>query len=223
MAGEIRTNLRFLLITYPEDVKDKHEYKHEQLRKHPETLRADISRKDNVTNLLFYTQDTEAWYKALCSHYTNHTTRNINDGRQIKIEGNDTDSSPLTVNIYRSGTVMFQGSEARLSSVQDDFEILKALSRIQRHGHQDHNPGHQDQDRGDQDQDQGHQDHNPGNQDYNPGNQDQGHQDQDQGHQDQDPGHRDHNPGHQDYNPGHRDHDPGHRDHDPQLEPASRQ
>ncbi|GAA6065271.1 uncharacterized protein LOC116699438, partial [Tachysurus ichikawai] len=196
MAGEIRTNLHSLLITYPEDVQDRREYKHELLRKHPETLRADISKKGRVTNLLFYTQHTDAWYGALCSLYTNHKTTNINDGRQIKIEGNDMDGGPLTVNIYHSGIVMFQGSEARLSSVPDDFEILKAPNNIQRHGHQDHNPGRQDHD-------PGHQDHDPRCQDHGPGRQDHG------------PRHQDHDPGHQDHDPGHQDHDPGRQGHDP--------
>ncbi|MGL5102321.1 MAG: hypothetical protein ACRC6N_07210, partial [Plesiomonas sp.] len=80
-----------------------------------------------ITNLLFYTEHTEAWHRALCSHYTHHRKRGICNGRQIIIQEEDRDSTLLTVNIYHNGTVMFQGSEAGLSSVQSHFNTIKTL------------------------------------------------------------------------------------------------
>lgn len=129
MADATVGDLRTLLISYPNDLQtkeDKKAFKDELLRKHPETLRADCCRNPaRITNLLFYTKDTEAWYQAFCTHYANHTTRDIDKGRQIKIntDGND---DPLTVNVYHSGTVMFQGKETTLSYAKGDFPIIKA-------------------------------------------------------------------------------------------------
>ncbi|XP_058273392.1 uncharacterized protein LOC131370212 [Hemibagrus wyckioides] len=126
MADEIRTRLHSLLITYPEDVPNKREYKHKLLREHPESLRADLKRDGTVPDLVFYTPHIDAWHKVLCSHYTNHRTRGLKDGRQIKINRNGSDQT-LTVNIYHTGIVMFQGTEVPLSSVLDDFDTLKNL------------------------------------------------------------------------------------------------
>lgn len=132
MADAIEKNLHPLLISYPPNLQEhaKKAYKDKLLRDYPETLRADcLTNEARITNLLLYTADIEAWHKALCSHYTNHTTRAIDtNGRQIKIEGTGNDGD-LTVNIYNSGTIMFQGKEARLSSVLEDFNILKALRK----------------------------------------------------------------------------------------------
>jgi len=70
--------------------------------------------------------------------YTN-TTRiskkvGICNGRQIQIheEGGDTSKAFLTVNIYHNGTIMFQGNEACLSSVQANFTSIKALAESEK-------------------------------------------------------------------------------------------
>lgn len=128
MDDEIASKLRPLLISYEDKTdEEKKAYKHRLLRQRPETLIADKKEKKNkemITNLLLYTDYTEDWHQVLCTHYTNITRKNIDKGRQIKI--NDSGVT-LTVNVYDSGIIMFQGTEARLCSVPDDLEALIAL------------------------------------------------------------------------------------------------
>lgn len=131
MADEIEIKLRPLLISYENKPpnEEKKDYKDRLLRENPETLIADkkkIKDKEIITNLLLYTEHTEDWYQVLCTRYTNNTRRKIDKGRQIKIMGNDSEGI-LTVNIYNSGIIMFQGTEVRLCSVPDDLEALIAL------------------------------------------------------------------------------------------------
>ena len=78
-------------------------------------------------SLLMFTENTEAWHKAICTHYSHHKKRGICSGRQIVIEETDSDP-PLTINIYHNGTVMFQGSQASLSSINKNFKIIKSLT-----------------------------------------------------------------------------------------------
>ena len=44
----------------------------------------------------------------------------------------DKDSPPLTVNVYHNGTIMFQGNEASFSSVQEDFNTIRALAETEK-------------------------------------------------------------------------------------------
>ena len=74
-----------------------------------------------------FTENTEAWHKAICTHYSHHKKRGICSGRQIVIEETDSDP-PFTVNIYHNGTVMFQGSQASLSSIYQNFNTIKSLT-----------------------------------------------------------------------------------------------
>lgn len=124
-----------LAIQYPDSVKSasaKKEFKHKMLRENPETLTADFSQIGDrciPTNLLLYTEYTEAWHSAICKHYRHFKKNGICNGRQITVyEEENSDSTLLTVNIYHNGTVMLQGSEASLSSVQRDFGVIKALA-----------------------------------------------------------------------------------------------
>ena len=83
------------------------------LKQQPDTLRTDLSGtggKASINNLLMFTENTEAWHEAICTHYSHHKKRGICGGRQIVIEETDSDP-PFTVNIYHSGTVMFQERE----------------------------------------------------------------------------------------------------------------
>ncbi|TSU11357.1 hypothetical protein Baya_12813 [Bagarius yarrelli] len=72
-------------------------------------------------------EHTEAWHQALCNHYSLHKKRGICNGRQIILQEKDSDNTFLTVNIYHNGTVMFQGSEASLTFVINDFHTIKGL------------------------------------------------------------------------------------------------
>ncbi|XP_032387891.1 uncharacterized protein LOC116699438 [Etheostoma spectabile] len=124
-----------LVIGYPKEIKSaqaKKAHRHKIIRENPEALTADISHTGGSSNLLLYTDNTEAWHRAICTHYDHHRKRGICSGRQIVIEDIDKDSPPLTVNIYHNGTIMFQGNEASLSSVQDDFNTIKALAETEK-------------------------------------------------------------------------------------------
>lgn len=73
--------LRPLVISYPNELKNaqaKKAYKHKRLKENPETLRGDFTQTGTnitITNLLFYTDHTEAWHRALCTHYTHRWSR----------------------------------------------------------------------------------------------------------------------------------------------------
>lgn len=121
-------------IVYPQTVKtikEKKTFKHKLLRENPETLMADyaqIGGKLSISNLLLYTTDCDAWHGAICTHYKYSKRHGICNGRQIQIK-EEGDSNPcLTVNIYHNGTIMFQGSEACLISVRDNFNTIKLLA-----------------------------------------------------------------------------------------------
>lgn len=126
-------------IMYPataKSAKEKKTYKHSFLRQNPETLWSDFSQtggRPTTTNLLLYTEDRDSWHKAICKHFQYYKKLGICNGRQIQIhkEG-DNDNTFLTVNLYQNGTVMFQGSEASLISVQRDFDILKRLTKSEK-------------------------------------------------------------------------------------------
>ncbi len=117
-------------ITYPQTVrsaKDKKAYKYSLLKNNPETLMADD--RAIITHLLLYTTDCKLWHTVICKYYKSYRKLGICNGRQIQIyEENDTNKAFLTVNIYHNGTIMFQGTEACLSSVQANFTSLKALA-----------------------------------------------------------------------------------------------
>ncbi len=123
-------------IAYPQKIKtakDKKTYKHNLLKKNPETLMSDYFQKGDrstITNLLLYTENGNAWHTAMCKYYKNIKKHGICNGRQIQIheEGGDNSKAFLSVNIYHNGTIMFQGNEACLSSVQANFSSLKALA-----------------------------------------------------------------------------------------------
>ncbi len=86
--------------------------------------------RSTITNLLLYTENGNAWHTAICKYYKNIKKHGICNGRQIQIheEGGDNSKAFLSVNIYHNGTIMFQGNEACLSSVQANFSSLKALA-----------------------------------------------------------------------------------------------
>lgn len=126
MADAPVGDLHRLLIDYPDDLQDDEErknYKRSQLINHPETLRADQNRRGRITNLLFYTGRLQAWGQALLNHYGNNTRNIGGTGIQIQTQIN---GSTLTVYVYNSGTIMFQGNEATLGSVPGVFNQLIA-------------------------------------------------------------------------------------------------
>lgn len=122
--------------TLSESSKQQHKLKTQ--RENPETLFKDcsvIKGKTTTTNLLFYTQDTDVWHAAICSHYKYVTKRGICKGRQIYIfedSERESDNRFLTINLYQNGTVMIQGSEAALTQFEKTFPSLKTQCKNER-------------------------------------------------------------------------------------------
>ena len=100
----------------------------------PETLWSDtaqIGGKPTTTNL--HTDDCDSWHRAICKHYKYYDKQGICKGRQIQLKKKEGDNNNtfLTVNVYQTGTVMFQGSEAGLISVKKD-NIFKETGRVRK-------------------------------------------------------------------------------------------
>ncbi|KAJ8342273.1 hypothetical protein SKAU_G00322010 [Synaphobranchus kaupii] len=119
-------------IQYPEHIqsaKARKLHKDKVLRSLPETLVSDYSGPEENRvrcNVLFYTQYPTAWHTALFQTYPHIKKNGISKGRQISIlEDSDSSSAILTVNIYHTGTVMVQGTEASLGQFELDFHPLK--------------------------------------------------------------------------------------------------
>ena len=120
-----------LEIVYSEGEKNKQvkkAMKNEQLKQNPETLFADFSNTENgrkKTDLLFHTENTEAWHTAFCKYYKNITKGGICMGRQIKVRDEEDSCVVLTLNIYHNGTIMAQGIEEQLEEFEHAFPLMK--------------------------------------------------------------------------------------------------
>lgn len=86
-----------------------------------ETMKKNFHR-NKLQNITFTTNHKHAWVKALKSFYTTKE-RTIQDGIQLCIFKGE--EKILNVNIYHTGTIMFQGKE--IETVEKDFEHLKNL------------------------------------------------------------------------------------------------
>ncbi|MGH0156931.1 UNVERIFIED_CONTAM: hypothetical protein FKN15_072390 [Acipenser sinensis] len=65
--------------------------------------------------------------------YINVTKRGICQGRQILLrEDSDPDSTVLSINVYHSGTVLIQGSEASLTSFEKTYKQIKEAAEIEK-------------------------------------------------------------------------------------------
>ena len=99
MAEAAAGKLHLLAINYPKELKTaqtKKRYKHKLLRENPECVLPDSSQtgqKITVTNLLLHTDRTDAWHRAICTHYKQHKKWGICNGRQITIDSQDSDAS----------------------------------------------------------------------------------------------------------------------------------
>ncbi|MGH0147487.1 UNVERIFIED_CONTAM: hypothetical protein FKN15_010703 [Acipenser sinensis] len=124
---------------YPAELRSAQARKHHKLsvlRENPECLYTDYSGtgdKKMRSNLIFYTQHLNAWHTAVCKTYSNVTKRGICQGRQILLrEDSDPDSTVLSINVYHSGTVLIQGSEASLTSFAKTYKQLKEAAEIEK-------------------------------------------------------------------------------------------
>ena len=122
-------------IQNPEQVitaQQKKDFKMNVLRANPETLVADLSKKNNQKvkcNLVFFTQHPENWHTAICEQFTHIKKNGISKGRQITAYEDADRSSPiLTIIIYHNETVMIQGSENSLDNFDNSFQTLKTVA-----------------------------------------------------------------------------------------------
>lgn len=113
-------------ITYPstatnEILKKKH--KGNLLKDKPETLYSDFYKSGEVSNIIFYTEDPEAWHSAIRQHYSTVIRKGISNGWKLQIkEDDDSDSVMITTNLYKNGTVMIHGN---LKQFEKDFLQIK--------------------------------------------------------------------------------------------------
>ncbi|MGH0149109.1 UNVERIFIED_CONTAM: hypothetical protein FKN15_014316 [Acipenser sinensis] len=124
---------------YPAELRSAQARKHHKLsvlRENPECLYTDCSGtgdKKMRSNLIFYTPHLNAWHTAVCKTYSNVTKKGICQGRQILLrEDSDLDSTVLSINVYHSGTVLIQGSEASLTSFEKQYKQLKEAAEIEK-------------------------------------------------------------------------------------------
>lgn len=112
-------------IQYPSEVKSdtaRKTYKQKLLTNNPETLFADLFKTGEVCNLIFFSDHPSAWHKAIINHYPSVKKEGICNGWKVKIrEPHDPDSTVMTVNIYKNGTVMIQGD---LKTFQADYRTI---------------------------------------------------------------------------------------------------
>ncbi|MGH0151009.1 UNVERIFIED_CONTAM: hypothetical protein FKN15_054151 [Acipenser sinensis] len=123
------------VFQFPGEVKSaqaRKQHKHRVLRESPETLIADCFQAGEntvTTNLLLFTEHTDAWHTAICKMYVHVKKGGICQGRQLKIrEHTHSHHTVFTVNLYQNGTIMIQGSEASLVSFEENFLALKELA-----------------------------------------------------------------------------------------------
>jgi len=119
-------------VTYPskatnEILKKKH--KEKLLKDNPETLYSDLYRNGEVSNIIFYTEDPEAWHSAIRHHYPSVIRKGISNGWKLQIkEEEDPDSDvTITANLYKNGTVMIQG---KLKQFEKDFLQIKVKAQL---------------------------------------------------------------------------------------------
>jgi len=115
-------------IQYPSEVKSdtaRKIFKQKLLSNNPETLFADLFKTGEVCNLIFFSDHPRAWHKAIIQHYPSVKKEGICNGWKVKIrEPNDPDSTAITVNIYKNGTVMIQGD---LKTFQADYRTISEI------------------------------------------------------------------------------------------------
>ena len=75
-------------------------------------------------DLLFYTQQPEAWHATVHAEYTNLKMGGNKSIRQLY-----TNTEPkFNMNFYNNGTIMIQGSQIKLEEFEREFPRLKALA-----------------------------------------------------------------------------------------------
>ncbi|KAM9473035.1 uncharacterized protein ACWYII_008123 [Salvelinus alpinus] len=113
-------------ILYPKEAKNdtmRKAFKQKLLKERPETLFADLYKNGDVSNLIFLTDQPNAWRSAVCSHYPSIKKEGICNGWKLKIkETDDPDSTMITINLYKTGTVMVQGN---IRLFETDFQTIK--------------------------------------------------------------------------------------------------
>ncbi len=100
-------------IQYPSEIKTdsaRKNYKQKLLSKNPETLFADLFKTGEICNLIFFSDHPSAWHKAIT---------------KIR-EPKDPDSTVITVNIYKNGTIMVQGN---LKLFQADYRAIAEATK----------------------------------------------------------------------------------------------
>ncbi|XP_016318972.1 uncharacterized protein LOC107670751 isoform X2 [Sinocyclocheilus anshuiensis] len=112
-------------IQYPSDVTTdsaRKIYKQKLLKDNPETLFSDSFKTGEYCNLIFFTDHPNVWHKAIINHYPSVKKEGFCNGWKVKIrEPCDPDTTVITVNLHKNGTVMVQGN---LKTFQTDYSAI---------------------------------------------------------------------------------------------------
>ncbi|KAI7794676.1 hypothetical protein IRJ41_020546, partial [Triplophysa rosa] len=116
-------------VHYPSDITTeaaRKTYKQKLLKENPETLFSDLFKTGEVCNLIFFTDHPSVCHKAIIKHYPSVKKEGICNGWKVKIrDPHDPDSTEITVNIYKNGTVMEHFSRLEIEMVQLKETVLK--------------------------------------------------------------------------------------------------
>ncbi|ROJ48422.1 hypothetical protein DPX16_23470 [Anabarilius grahami] len=125
--GHIQMSSDCVPTHYPSEIKTdsaRKNYKQKLLTNSPETLFADLFKTGEICNLIFFSDHPSAWHKAIINHYPSVKKEGICNGWKVKIrEPHDPDSTVITVNIYKNGTVMLRPRTGAMTRPQRSPEV----------------------------------------------------------------------------------------------------
>ncbi|KAF4103578.1 hypothetical protein G5714_016461 [Onychostoma macrolepis] len=121
----------FLHKATNEILKKKH--KEKLLKDRPETLYSDLYKNEEVSDIIFYTEDPEAWHSAIRQHYPTVIRKGISNGWKLQVKEEDDSESDvmITANLYKNGTVMIQGN---MKKIENDFLQIKGKAQLNKTG-----------------------------------------------------------------------------------------
>ena len=119
-------------MKYPENVNTeelKEQYKRETLSHSPEALFADCDKAGKITNLILFTDNTNAWHQATLEYYLEHKTQKSSgngSSRKIDILIGDKKTS---VSYYKTGYIVIN---ATWEIFMEDFPKIKAIAQTKK-------------------------------------------------------------------------------------------
>ena len=122
----------YTTMEYPEHVNTeelREQFKKETLSHSPEELFADCDKTGKITNLILFTDNSNAWHQATLEHYEQHTiTKQPGNGSTKKIDifiG----EKKTSVSCYKSGYIVINST---WETFMKDFPKIKAIAQTKK-------------------------------------------------------------------------------------------